>query len=265
MTQETLVAVFDSLAHAGSAVADLTAAGIASSDIECHSRDALAAPVAPAGQKNFWSTLFGGETTTGQNTVYDRTVRAGGEVVTVLLHDIDRDADRVMTILEKYTPVDVNERAASYATTGAATGEQTIQLSEERLAVGKRQVSRGTTRLHRFVRTMAVEETITLRDETVSVERRVIADGAVAGPDAFTDQVIEMTEIDEVAVVAKTARVHEEIVLHKEVAERVETVRETLRREDVEIEKIPATSTTGTVETARTASPQPAAPRTPGS
>ena len=46
-----------------------------------------------------------------------------------------------------------------------------------------------------------------------------------------------MVETDEEAVVSKTARVKEEIVVQKEATDRVETVRDTVRRQDVEIER----------------------------
>ena len=77
------------------------------------------------------------------------------------------------------------------------------------------------------------------RDETVSVERRPVADARpVTDPD-FTDKVVEMQETVEEAVVSKTARVREEVVVRKEATERTETVRDTVRREDVEITKEP--------------------------
>ena len=43
-------------------------------------------------------------------------------------------------------------------------------------------------------------------------------------------------------MVGKTARVKEEIVVHKEATDRVETVRDTVRRQDVEIERDDSTS-----------------------
>ena len=48
---------------------------------------------------------------------------------------------------------------------------------------------------------------------------------------------IEVAETDEEAVVGKTARVKEEVVVHKEATDRVETVRDTVRRQDVKIER----------------------------
>lgn len=87
-----------------------------------------------------------------------------------------------------------------------------------------------------------------MRDETVSIERRPVSGGnPVTNPD-FTDKVIEVTETAEEAVVSKTARVREEVVVHKDVTDRTETVRDTVRKEDVEITKEPGTErSAGTV------------------
>ena len=49
-----------------------------------------------------------------------------------------------------------------------------------------------------------------------------------------------MTETDEELVITKTARVREEIVLHKQVIERLETIHENLRREEIEVDRIEA-------------------------
>ena len=91
-----------------------------------------------------------------------------------------------------------------------------------------------------------VEENVTLHSERVSVERRPVMDDVRVTDADFTDKVVEVTETDEEAVVAKTARVKEEVVVRKDVADRVETIRDTVRREDVEITK------DDTVETERT-------------
>ena len=117
---------------------------------------------------------------------------------------------------------------------GVADHEETLSLAEEELEVGKRSVDRGTTRVRRYVIERPVEEQIRLRDEAISVFRRP-ATGRTVGPDAFTEKTIEMTETDEEAVVSKRARVVEEVVIHKDVGERVETVHDTVRREEVDI------------------------------
>ena len=128
--------------------------------------------------------------------------------------------------------------ATGTAAASAAEGG-TIQLSEETLAVGKRAINRGTTRVRRFVVETPIEQQVSLRDETVSIERRPVTDARPVADADFTDKVIEMTESNEEAVVSKTARVKEEVVVRKDASERTETVRDTVRREDVEITKEP--------------------------
>lgn len=129
------------------------------------------------------------------------------------------------------------DRAVSDTTRTAAGDGEAIPLSEETLAVGKRAINRGTTRIRRYVVETPVQEQVNLRDETVSVERRPVSGTSpVTNPD-FTDKVIEVTETAEEAVVSKSARVREEVVVRKEATERTETVRDTVRREDVEITK----------------------------
>ena len=114
-----------------------------------------------------------------------------------------------------------------------------MQLAEETLAVGKRAVGGATTRVRRFVVETPVQEQVSLRNEAVTLERHPVTDSRPVGTADFTDKVLEMTEMSEQAVVSKTARVVEEVNLRKDVTDRVETVKDTLRRDEVEIEKVP--------------------------
>ena len=122
-----------------------------------------------------------------------------------------------------------------------ATESKTFSVMEERLRVGKRMVERGGVRVRWFVTETPVEEDVTLRDETIHVDRRPVDRAARdADFDAFEERTIEMTETDEEAVVSKEARVVEEVVIGKDVEERRETVRDTARRTNVEVEEIGA-------------------------
>jgi len=115
-------------------------------------------------------------------------------------------------------------------------GEQVVPLSEEQLDVGKRTVDRGVTRVRRYVVEKPVEENVTLRGERVTVERRQpIETSAAPGTGAFEERVVEVRETAEEPVVAKTAHVVEEVVVGREATERTETVRDTVRREEVEV------------------------------
>jgi uncharacterized protein (TIGR02271 family) len=122
--------------------------------------------------------------------------------------------------------------------------EVTVPVVEEDIAIGKREVERGHVRIYSRVTEQPVEESVRLREEKVTVERRPAdrpateADFAAAGKD-----VIEMTEKAEEPVVTKRARVVEEVVVHKDVTEHTETVRGTERRTDVDVQREPETAT----------------------
>ena len=111
-----------------------------------------------------------------------------------------------------------------------------IEIVEEQLQVGKREVERGGMRVRSFVTEKPVSEQVTLREEHVDVQRTPV-DRAATG-DAFREGTIEMRETAEVPVVAKEARVVEEISLNKTSSERTETVSDTVRRTDVEVENV---------------------------
>ncbi|PWC84503.1 hypothetical protein TSH100_17830 [Azospirillum sp. TSH100] len=123
--------------------------------------------------------------------------------------------------------------------TGKVGREEQIPIVEEKVTVGKRSVERGGVRVRSYVVETPVEEQVRLRDETVTVERRPggLAEGSAEVPaDAFRERTIEVTETDEEAVVSKTAHVRETVVVRKDVEERAQSVRDTVRRTEVEIE-----------------------------
>jgi len=113
--------------------------------------------------------------------------------------------------------------------------EGKIDVVEERLRVGKRNAEGGRVRVRSYVVETPVEEDVTLRDETVRLDRKPV-DRAVSAGDAFVDRTLEATETSEEAVISKDARVTEEISLEKAVDTRTETVRDTVRRTEVEVE-----------------------------
>jgi PAS domain S-box-containing protein/uncharacterized protein (TIGR02271 family) len=85
--------------------------------------------------------------------------------------------------------------------------------------------------VRRFVVETPVEESVSLRSETVRVERRPVTDGRPVADADVTDKTIEMTQTGEEAVVGKTARVVEEVSLRKEAVDRTETIHETVRKD----------------------------------
>lgn len=118
----------------------------------------------------------------------------------------------------------------------AAEGDQVIPVAKEEIEVGKRAVERRR-RIRVHVVERPIEEQITLRDERVSVERRPVSGERTVAADALQEREIEVTERREEPVVEKTARTVEEVVIHKEATERVETVRDTVRETKVDVDR----------------------------
>ncbi|HSF32488.1 MAG TPA: DUF2382 domain-containing protein [Candidatus Tectomicrobia bacterium] len=126
----------------------------------------------------------------------------------------------------------------------ADEGDVHIPVIEEKLQVGTREVERGGVRVYSHITEQPVEQEVRLRDERVNVERRPV-DRPATERDfaAFKEGTIEMTETHEEPVVAKEARVVEEVVIGKDVRERTERVRDTVRRTEVDVESMGKEST----------------------
>jgi len=119
---------------------------------------------------------------------------------------------------------------------GVSSMEEVIPLGEEVLEVGKRTENLGTVRIRRFVVETPVERQVTLQSERVVVERRRPV-GKQATGEMLTEVTIEVVETEEVPTVEKRLRLREEIVVRAERSLRVETVKETLRHDEVDIQQ----------------------------
>jgi len=142
---------------------------------------------------------------------------------------------------------------------GSDTGrDEVIPVAEEELHVGKREVSRGRVRIRSHVVERPVQEQVTLSQERVQVERRPVEGSMHAGTmgddsNLFQERTIDVEERGEEAVVSKEARVVEEVVVRKEANQRTETVSDTVRKTEVEVddERGDGVSRTGTTDTNR--------------
>lgn len=202
------------------------------------------------GISNFFSNLFGSDDSDDAQR-YSHVARNSGSVVTVHAHS-DENARRAAEILDEAGAVDVDERAGqtgyqygnSYGVTGATAASTTdtgatAQVIEENLQVGKRVEQTGGARLRSRIVERPVEANVRLREEHVNVERRPVDRPATeADFAAFKEGDIEITESAERAVVGKEARVVEEVSLGKEVTEREETIRDTVRKTEVDVERL---------------------------
>ncbi len=244
----TLVCLFHHDDQAAAAVRDLREAGLPESSISIVGGNNAAAD---ALDKSELASLG------MPDRDYDHLktgIREGGSVVAVT--SIADHVDTVERIFgkhraEKIDDVEATNRepvlaAAPVALAEPVMAEGAIPVVEEDLVVGKRTVDQGGVRLYRRIVEVPVEESINLREEHVNVDR-VAVDRPVTNADlAFQDRTIEMTETAEEAVVAKDARVVEEVVVSKGMTEHNETIRDTVRRTEVEVEELPGTDTVAT-------------------
>jgi len=122
------------------------------------------------------------------------------------------------------------------------TNTAAIPVVQEQLKVGKREVQRGGVRVFSRIVETPVNESIGLREEHVNVERRPVNE-PISGLDttAFKEQSIEMRETAEEAVVEKSARVVEEVMINKEVTQREQQINDTVRHTEVEVEQLGTT------------------------
>ncbi|MGI4881060.1 MAG: DUF2382 domain-containing protein [Janthinobacterium lividum] len=268
----TITAMFDTRADAEAAKNRLEAASLQASHVEITDKSSAGytdntsvgtGTTSPESQ-GFWSSLKNAFSPGEDRHVYEEGIRRGGTLLTATVHD--DDADKAVDILDNANSVDIDGRASDWKAGGwagaptAAAGlaatpatdrglgndEQTIPVVEETLRVGKREVERGGVRVRSYVVETPVSEQVSLHEEHVSIERRPVNGGAVPA-DAFRERTIEMVETAEEAVVAKDARVVEEVVVRKTADDRTETVSDTVRRTEVEVDHDVGTAGTGYV------------------
>ena len=252
----TVIGLFDEASDARRAVQELTAAGFDRDRIDITTAEASGAGEGRDGETygnegftdqigNFFTSLFGDDDRERAGH-YSETMSRGSTLVTVHAHSRE-EAERATGVLDAAGAIDVDERAAQYrsaSATDTAEGRRlqeqaAIPVVEEELQVGKRVVEQGGVRVRSRVVERPVEESIRLREEHIRVERRPVDRPLTeADADAFREGSFELTERAEVPVVAKEARVVEEVAVGKEVEEHTETVRDTVRSTDVDVEQI---------------------------
>jgi uncharacterized protein (TIGR02271 family) len=249
MSNEKVVAVYDSEGSANAAVRALKAAGYSANNISVI-RNEGEAEAAGLHEPGVWRHLFGSDLEHHEAAVFGKSLKEGSAIVAVRV--MESEAPKVISILDSHKPVDVRDRAEAYGFVGAPaaattpkvptarlTDEETMQLAEERLNVGKRTVESGMTRVRRYVIENPVETNVTLHEEHAEIFRRAISDPTFVKEVDWSNKTFEVTETAEEAVVDKTARIAEEVVIRRTGSDRMQTVRDTVRRQQLDVERVP--------------------------
>lgn len=246
---KTVIGIFESVNQAQEAKSYLLANGFSSEyvDINHGSASEFGSTAANADENeegfgdrigSFFKNLFDNDDEVSSHTEAAKR----GSTVTVHART-ENETLQAVQILDNYGAVDVNEFSEKARTNSNTTGA--IPVIEEELQVGKREVETGGVRLRSRIVERPVEESIRLREEHVNVERTSVDRAATEADFAgFKEGTIEEIEHAERPVVAKEARVVEEVSLGKEVSEREETISDTVRHTEVDTEEIPGTEKT---------------------
>ena len=266
---QTILATFDDNRAAQSAVDRLLAEGFPQADVHLQSgvpgTTAELTDTAAADQGrgmmssvgHFFSHLFGsnGQAHAGN---YSEAVRRGSSVVAVDARS-DAEVEKITSLLNTLGSVDVEQRAAQWKTEGwtgfdanagllrdadEAFAAESIPVVQEELHVGKREVNVGGLRVVKRFTETPVSEIIKLRQEHATIERRPVNRPATETDFAnFQEGTVEVREMAEEAVVGKTARVVEEVHVGKNVTETSQTLSDSVRRTDVEVERLNSSDT----------------------
>ena len=263
---QTLVGVFNSYQDAERACAELEREGFDRSAMQIKSTDSGETSTASSGTgtttthegtgvmasiRHFFAELFGDEKEHVGN--YSEAVRRGHAVLTV-----EADEDRIDTardVLTRCDAIDVDEQAAGWRSQGwtghdetaepvsreqsGAEREKVVPVVQEELEVGKRQVRGGAVRVVSRVVSQPVSESVELRREEATIERHPVDRPATeADLAALEDRTVEVQEMAEKAVVNKTAHVVEEVVVGKQVSNETQRVEDTVRRTEVDVERV---------------------------
>ena len=240
----TFTALYDRQADAEAVQSELERLGIVDIDHGLHGGETAAYEDDASGP---WAGGRGVAPPEADRHIYKEATKRGGFLLTVNVDDAQ--ADRVHQFLENSNAVDIEERERAMKASGfvppaptaapaRVADDEPIEVVEERLKVGQRQVDRGGVRVRTYVAEAPVSETVSLREEHVDIERRPVNERVADAEALFQERDIELDETAEEVVIGKEARVVGEVGLRRDVEERTETVRDTVRHTEVEVERI---------------------------
>ncbi|UAK25629.1 YsnF/AvaK domain-containing protein [Sphingomonas nostoxanthinifaciens] len=268
----TVTALFDQKVDAEAAENRLKAANVHASHIRIHDKtspDFHASGGSTTQEPGIWGSIKNAFLPDEDRHTYEEGVRRGGFLLTA---DVGEEhVDDAVRVLEEADTVDIDDRSQQWRSSGwdyapeaaagagsdtggyaygsektasgtDVAGEQSIPIVEESLVVGKREVDRDGARVRSYITETPVHEQVRLRDEKINVQRRAVDRPLTDADDAFRERTIDVTATGEEAVVGKTARMVEEVVVSKTAGERVEQIDDTVRRTEVEIDEDNGTS-----------------------
>lgn len=246
---KSIIAAFPDRGDADNAMNDLRSSGYETKKLELIDE--------PGHSSRLLSMLEDRKVPRDRAELYGEVGRRGAPVVICDAED-DR-AQEIAAIFDRNGALDIEhakERWSSQGWTGySAHAEplsemelakerdhlrESLAVVEEEVRVGKREIPGESVRVRTFVTERPVHEEVTLREEHIGVHREAVNEPvpASASDSTFTEEEFVVTTTAEQPVVEKQARVVERVNIEKESETHTETIDETERRRDVEVERV---------------------------
>jgi stress response protein YsnF len=247
---KTVVAIFNSAGEAQDAADHLSARGFSRDHIDVFSgrNSTVEEDDGESGISRFFKNLFSSDDDKRER--YSKVAKRG-YVVTVYA-DSEEEAEQAAELLDNYGAIDVDgdydrnisDRDEDYdgrerTDDIEVNKNKTIPVIEEDISVGKREVPTGGVRIRSRIVEKPVEENVRLREEHIHVERKKVDRPATEEElRNFKTGTTEFTEHAEIPDVQKRSKVVEEVKLSKDVEHRDETVHDSVRKTEVDVEDI---------------------------
>lgn len=247
---KTVVAIFNSADEAKDAADQLSAKGFSRDHIDLFSgRNSIhKEDHGESGISRFFKNLFGSDDDKQER--YAKVAKRG-YIVTVYA-DSEEEAEQAAELLDNYGAIDVDEnydrnisdKDQDYDTIQTTDDievnqNKTIPVIEEDIRIGKREVPTGGVRIRSRIIEKPFEENLRLREEHIHVERKKVDRPATEEElRNFKTGTTEFTEHAEIPDVQKRSKVVEEIRLAKDVEHRDETIHNSVRKTEVDVEDI---------------------------
>ena len=262
----TIIGVYDDRQDAALANATLQKQGIAQSQIRMVRPEDMQAGRTRSDYQDedltfgeqisaFFSSLFGGDDEEVLGPRYLEAVRRGSTLVVVDV-DEEKEVQVVERVMSEHRTVDIDQRDASWRKQGwsnydenapvynedeikadRAAESATLTETQEELKVGKRRENDGRVKVFKRVSEDKVEDSVELESQRAVVRRRSVDRPATAADGkAFEEGAVEVKQFSEEAVAEKTTRVTGEVDVGIDRTKKTETVSDTVRSTEVEVE-----------------------------
>lgn len=189
--------------------------------------------------QSFWEKIKG--TFSVDDSEGNDSVHSDGDVLDGYQDDIAKG--NIIVLVEgdpevRPTPTETNPMLSEKDTRNPATmsnNEETIQLQEEKLDVGTKEVQTGEVNISKRVTEETETVEVPVKHEEIIIKRHNVTDGTQADGNLEDEEIVIPVSEEQIEVTKKPV-VTEEVSIGKETVKETKQVSETVRKEDLDIE-----------------------------